>query len=175
MTRAVFVFPFLMLLSSISLAQSATELEAQYGTCAKHHIPADKCTPEIYQQLKAKDDVPLDPTAAAALKAVKEFQPRLKNPSSMQLRVAYVTDKGDVCLEIAGQNTGGGMSLSRVVYTNKGKWLDEGGYYGAAADGYEVNRWPGHCLKVKFSGGDGARLPGTDVTEKVNQALKASQ
>ncbi len=35
-----------------SLAQDADALEAQYGTCARHHIPADKCTPEVYAQLK---------------------------------------------------------------------------------------------------------------------------
>jgi hypothetical protein len=38
--------------------QDATALEEQYKTCAKHYIPADKCTPEIYQQLKEKDNAP---------------------------------------------------------------------------------------------------------------------
>ena len=36
--------------------QDAAALEAQYRTCAKHYIPADKCTPEIYRQLKEKDN-----------------------------------------------------------------------------------------------------------------------
>src|SRR5207245_1579047 len=53
-----------LLLSTLSVfsygqttaAQDATELEEQYKTCAKHSIPSDKCTPEIYQQLKAKDN-----------------------------------------------------------------------------------------------------------------------
>lgn len=40
-------------------AQDASALEAQYKTCAKHYIPADKCTPEIYQQLKAKENAPV--------------------------------------------------------------------------------------------------------------------
>ena len=83
-----------MLLSALSFgqttsAQDATELEAQYGTYAKHHIPADKCTAEIYQQLKAKDNAPLDANTAAALKVVKEYQGRLKNPESMQVQTAY--------------------------------------------------------------------------------------
>lgn len=82
-------------------AQDASALEAQYKTCAKHYIPADKCTSEIYQQLKDKDNAPLDPTAAAALKAVKEYQTRAKNPDSVQVRSAYVTDEGAICLEIA--------------------------------------------------------------------------
>ena len=111
---------------SLAAAQKedAAALEAQYKTCSKHYIPADKCTPEIYQQLKDKDNAPLDPAAASALKAVKDYQTRLKNPTSMQVRTAYVTEKSDICLEIGGQNGAGGMSVSRVVLTRKGKWLD---------------------------------------------------
>lgn len=42
----------LLLLSILSFGQTtatqdAAALEAQYSTCEKHHIPADKCTPEI--------------------------------------------------------------------------------------------------------------------------------
>src|ERR1039458_9196332 len=112
-----------MLLSALSFgqttpAQDATELEAQYGTCAKHHIPSDKCTPEIYRQLKAKDTAPLDANTAAALKVVKEYQSRLKNPESMQVQTAYVTEKGDVCLMIGGPNGLGGMSVGRLGYTD---------------------------------------------------------
>jgi hypothetical protein len=95
-------------------AEDASALEAQYKTCAKHYIPAEKCTPEIYQQLKDKDNAPLDATAAAALKAVKEYQTRAKNPDSVQVRTAYVTDEGAVCLEIGAQNGAGGMSVSRA-------------------------------------------------------------
>lgn len=169
-------------------AQDATALEAQYKTCAKHYIPADKCTPEIYQQLKDKDNAPPDPTTATALQAVKEYQTRLKNPESIQVHTAYLTDEGAVCLEIAGQNGAGGMSVSRVVYITpewkgakrlKEHWLDEGGFGGSASadfqrryGSYEVYRWPGVCYKAKFSGGQGAMFPGTDVTDKVNQALK---
>ena len=39
--------------------QDATALEAQYRMCAKHYIPADKCTPDIYRQLKDKDNAAL--------------------------------------------------------------------------------------------------------------------
>lgn len=183
-----------MFLSVISFGQAtstqdATALEAQYGTCAKHSIPADKCTPEIYEQLKAKDNAPLDATTSVAFNAVKEYRSRLKNPASMQVQTAYVTDQGAVCLEIGGQNGLGGMSVSRVVYVTpdfkgakrlRGHWLDEGGFGGSGSadaqrmggSGLVVDRWPGVCSKMKAFGGQGATLPGTDVTEKVNQALK---
>jgi hypothetical protein len=173
--------PAVMLLSPLlfgqaASAQDAAELEAQYGTCAKHHIPADKCTAEIYQQLKAKDNAPLDANTAAALKAVKEYQGRLKNPQSMQVQTAYVTEKGDVCLAIGGQNGMGGMSVSRIVCTSKGRWLDEGGFGGAMAahssGSYEVDRWGGLCQKTNALGKQGRMQPGTDVTAGVNQALK---
>ena len=36
----------------------------------------------------------------------------------MQLHTAYVTDKGDICLEIGGQNGAGGQTVSRVVYAS---------------------------------------------------------
>jgi hypothetical protein len=151
--------------------QDATAMEEQYKTCAKHYIPADKCTPEIYKQLKDKDNAPLDPNTASALKAVKEYQRRLKNPASMQVHTAYVTDKGDVCLEIGGQNTLGGSTVSRVVYTSRGKWLDEGGFLGSLAQqdrpSGSVDRWQGSCTR----GFHQKLLPGTDVTDKVTQAL----
>lgn len=177
-----------LLLSVLSFGQAPTTqdaeaLEAQYSTCEKHHIPADKCSPEIYQQLKAKDNAPLDPKTATVLQAIKVYQSRLKNPDSMQLHTAYLTDEGAVCLEIGGQNGAGGISVSRVVYITsdwKGAkrlrehWLDEGGMGGSASadvermsgSGYVVNRWDHVCIKSKNL------LPGTDVTEKVNQALK---
>jgi hypothetical protein len=164
-------------------AQDAAAMEAQYKTCAKHYIPADKCTPEIYQQLKAKDEAPLDPTTATAFKAVKEYQSRLKNPDSMQVRTTYFTDEGAICMEIAAQNSMGGMAVSRIVYITpdwKGNkrlrdhWLDESGFGGSASadlqrmtgSGYNVDRWDHVCIKSKNL------LPGKDVTEKVNQALK---
>jgi hypothetical protein len=177
-----------LLLSALSFGQTAAtqdaaEMEAQYGTCAKHSIPADKCTPEIYQQLKAKDNASLDPVATVALKAVKEYQSRLKNPASMQLQTAYVTDQGAVCLEIGAQNGLGGISVSRVAYITpdwtgakrlKEHWLDESGFGGSASgdlermrgSGYEADRWDHVCIKSR------KLLPGKDVTEKVNQALK---
>jgi len=166
-------------------AQDASALEAQYKTCVKHYIPADKCTPEIYQQLKAKDEAPLDAKTTSALNAVREYRTRLKNPDSMQIHTAYVTDEGAVCLEIAGQNGMGGMSVSRVVYLTqawphrgKGGWMDEGGFAGAAArdvsGSYQVDRWRGFCYKAKMFG-QGDMYPGTDVTEKVKDALKDSK
>lgn len=168
----------------VTTVQDAGALEAQYGTCARHYIPADKCTPEIYQQLKTKDNSPLDVNTATSLKAIKEYQSRLRNPASMQVHTAYVTNDGAVCLEIAGQNGMGGMAVSRVVYLaeawhhrGKGRWMDEGGFLGGmAADqsgSYQVDRWGGYCTKVPTPFHPNQKLlPGTDVTEKVNQALR---
>jgi hypothetical protein len=170
-------------------AEDATALEARYKTCAKHYIPSDKCTPEIYQQLKEKDAAPPDSKTAAALGAVKEYQKRLKNTDSMQVHTAYVTDEGAVCLEIAGQNAMGGLTVSRVVWITpewkgskrlKAHWLDEGGFGGSGSayaqshsgSGYGVDRWGGPCQKTKAFGRQGDMQPGTDVTEKVNRALK---
>jgi hypothetical protein len=156
-----------------SQTQDASALEAQYKTCAKHYIPAEKCTPEIYQQLRDKDNAPLDPNTSAALAAVKDYRNKLKNPDSVQVHTAYVTDKGDVCLEVGGQNGMGGQTVSRVVYTSKGKWLDEGGFFGSWDQQNRgtggVDRWLGYCTKGGFHP---KLLSGTDVTEKVNQALK---
>ena len=138
-----------------SAAQTAdvAALEAQYKTCAKHHIPADKCTPEIYQQLKAKDEAPLDPTIASVLQAVKKYQAGLTNPASLVVRRAQILGYGDVCLDILAQNNVGGMSLSWVTYSSNGKWLGEEPCPERVENGQIV-------------------AAGTDVTEKVNQALK---
>lgn len=192
MNRLVFFIAFLSVLPLVgqtqtaAQAQDATALEAQYKTCAKHYIPAEKCTPEIYQQLKDKENAPPDSNTATVLRTVKEYQTRLKNPESMQLHMAYVTNEGAICLEIAGQNGMGGISVSRVVYLTdawphrgKGKWMDEGGFGGSVAaehsGTYQVDRWGGFCYKVKAFGKQGNMNPGTDVTEKVNQYLKDSR
>lgn len=193
-TAAVFVFTFVLsAIGQDSTAartqqtppEDASALEARYKTCAKHYIPAEKCTSEIYQQLKDKDEAPPDAKTAAALSAIKEYRGKLKNPESMQVQTAYVTDEGAVCLEIGGQNGAGGMSVSRIVYFTqdwtgakrlKGHWLDEGGFGGSAAQrvggGYTVDRWGGSCTKGAFHP---KLVPGTDVTDKVNQVLKAEK
>jgi hypothetical protein len=151
--------------------QNASALEEQYKTCSKHYIPSEKCTPEIYRQLKNKDSAPLDPQTSSALSAVKAYQKKLKNPESIQVHTAYVTDRGDVCLEIGGQNTLGGQTVDRVVYTSAGRWMDGSGVLGALstphADGSR-DFWGGHCVR----GLHRTKVAGTDVTDKVNQALK---
>ncbi len=132
----------------------AGALEAQYKTCTKHYIPADKCTSEIYQQLKAKDEAPLDPTIASVLRAVKKYQGGLTNPASLVVRAAHVAaNNGDICLDILAQNNVGGMSLSWVTYSSQGKWLGESPCEEIVVDGQMVE-------------------VGIDVTEQVNQALK---
>jgi hypothetical protein len=171
------VFMAVMLLASLPLrGQDAAAMEEQYKTCAKHFIPAEKCTPEIYRQLKEKDTAPLDPKVAFALQGVKQYQKRLKNPESMQIHTAYVTDRGDACLEIGAQNSVGGQTVSRIVYLANGKFLDEGGFRGMIAqdDSFSegraggVDRWQRVCLK----GFHQKLVPGTDVTEDVKKAFK---
>jgi hypothetical protein len=174
-----------LLLSALSFGQTTTTqdadaLEAQYSTCEKHHIPADKCTPEIYQQLKEKDKAPLDANIVAALKVVKEYQANLKNPGSMQVRTVYVLDSKCkkcgpddfvICLEIGAQNGAGGMTVSYpAVSTFQGK---EHWHEGSSFGGVEVSGWNGVCTKPMTLFHPNPQLfPGTDVTEKVNQALK---
>ncbi len=163
--------------------QDAAALEDQYKTCAKHYIPAEKCTDIIYKQLKYNDianaaiDEP-DSNTVTALKAVREYQRKLKNPASMQVRTAYITDKGLVCLDISAQNGFGGHTVSRVVFIpnyankkNKDMWFDEGGFGGSLSskDSGGVDRWPGLCT-AQLSG---KLKPGTDITDKVNRALTA--
>jgi hypothetical protein len=135
-------------------AQDAAALEAQYKTCTKHFIPSDKCTSEIYQQLKAKDEAPLDPATATALLAVKDYRTKLLNPETIQIVKIYVHDveSGELCLEVNSQNQGGGMTLTEVMYKD-GKWQREG-----MLDQY----WPVECITER----------GDNVTEKVKQALK---
>jgi hypothetical protein len=56
-------------------------------------------------------------------------------------------------------------------------WLDESGVGGSASadvermrgSGYEVDRWDHVCIKSR------KLLPGTDVTEKVKEALQAAK
>src|ERR1700757_3174460 len=85
---------------------------------------------------------PLDQKTETVLSAVKEYRTRLKNPQSIQVHVAYLTDEGAACLEIAGQNGFGGISVSRVVYFTpewkgakrfRGRWFDEFGMGGSAS------------------------------------------
>ena len=171
-----------MILATTALAQTqaspttppddAAALEARYKRCAKHYIPAEKCSDEVYMQLKAKDEAPLDPKVARAVKAVKEYRQGLKNSDSMQVHTAYLTDKGDLCFSIAGQNGLGGNNVSQVVYLAKDKWLDEHGFIGSTQrqqNGGYVNRWPGTCLKGEFHP---KMVPGEDLTDQVNSALR---
>ncbi len=42
-------------LAGSAFAQNADQLEAQFTTCDKHHIPSNLCTLDIAKQLAAKD------------------------------------------------------------------------------------------------------------------------
>jgi hypothetical protein len=170
---------FALSFGQTAATQDAAELEAQYGTCAKHSIPADKCTPEIYRQLQEKDNAAakLDPQTAEVLNAVAAYRDMLKNPDSMQVRSAKIVDftirKGSyhaVCLVIGGQNGFGGVTtrgVAYVIYGHGGKtkslWTENESGFGRT---YESICFTPHAFS------DPAPRPGADVTEKVNQALK---
>jgi hypothetical protein len=162
--------------------QDADALEAQYKTCAKHSIPSDKCTPEIYRQLQEKDSAAakLDPQTAEALTAVAAYRDMLKNPDSMQVRSAKIVDftiRKDayhaICLVIGGQNGFGGVTERGVAYVTYGHgektkslWTENASGFGRT---YESMCFTPHA----FSGP--VPRDGIDVTEKVNQALKRSK
>ena len=65
--RRRFAVPFIVVSALVfgqsptAQAQDAAALEAQYKTCAKHYIPADKCTPEIYQPTEGQGRSSLGP------------------------------------------------------------------------------------------------------------------
>jgi len=119
-------FLALCVVASAVKAQDATALEEQYSTCARHYIPADKCTPEIYAQLKAKDNAPLSPEADLGLTAAKIVQAQLLNPASFQVRkVAVLTgnysrDGGPyVCVVYGGQAVAGGLVVNSKSFHEK--------------------------------------------------------
>jgi hypothetical protein len=184
MTKIILVF--LLLNASSALGQDAAQLEAQYKTCSKHYIPAEKCTPEIYAQLKEKDNAPPDPDVAHAVAAIHDYQRGLKNRGSLEVQTAYITDKGDLCLAISGQNSLGGSTVSRVVLTAQGKWKDDTGfladafYAGNGPSPGGVDRWPVYCTKPTFgfhsrSFRNPKMVPGTDITDAVNRQLKTEK
>jgi hypothetical protein len=78
-------------------------------------------------------------------------------------------------LKVSGQNTLGGQTVDRVVFTSEGKLDDGSGWKQAFAPddslthpGGGVDRWERRCV----TGFHQKLVPGTDVTDKVNQALK---
>jgi hypothetical protein len=167
--KSTLLFFALVLAASPVRAQDAAALEAQYRLCAKHFIPADKCTPEIYQQLKDKDDAPLDAETAQAVEAVNQFRTKLRNQDSLQLQVAYLTNYGDLCLQVAGQNAFGGMSVMHVVRLRNGKWRYERSVLTRGFLG-----WGGWFDGVCIQGTVHPKMvPGRDITDKVQAALKA--
>jgi len=82
-----------LILGGLAFGQDATQLEAQYTTCEKHHIPADKCTPNIYQQLLAKEKAsaenPPDPKTIEARKVILELRSQMKDPDSLMVQHIY--------------------------------------------------------------------------------------
>jgi len=87
MKRAIFAagLVFFSLVSWVGVkAQDAEALEAQYKTCAKHDIPADKCTPEIYKQLKDKENAPLEHNVAPSLSGVQERWTRTEKTDALR-------------------------------------------------------------------------------------------
>lgn len=138
---------------SSAAVQDAAALESQYKLCANHYIPADKCTPEIYQQLNA----PLDLATAAALKAAKDWAIDTPNPDSLRVGKAYVMSDGQICMIIAVETPDGTMGKwEQVVYSNLGESL-----------GYRWTGCPVGAMKKEQHS-----TTFKDVTEQVKQALK---
>ncbi|HEY5329553.1 MAG TPA: hypothetical protein VIJ79_06695 [Acidobacteriaceae bacterium] len=176
MILTIMLFTVLFVPQEAPQKPDATAMEAQYKTCAKHYIPTEKCTPEVYQQLKEKDAAPLDADTAFALGAVNEYRPLLKNPGSMQIRAAYIflnkckkcePDDKTVCLEVSAQNGFGGMTtnhIARITMRGKTRWEYESDTTGPFVMHFDP--WDSGCKYVT------GRI---DVTEKVNQALKNAQ
>jgi hypothetical protein len=120
-----------------------------------------------------KDDAPLDPDTASAVKAAKEYQRTLVNPASMQVLTAYITDTGAVCFKIGGLDRFGRMTVRRVLFQTQ--VITRGKHKGETKDKWfyddtdRLDPWFGVCSQHFFGA---EMLPGTDVTDKVNQALK---
>ena len=121
-----FTFVALCILASGSTlvkAQDATALEEQYTTCEKHHIPADKCTPEVYAQLNAKDNAPLSPEVKLGLTVARTVLAHLLNPPSFQVRRVSVLpgnltkDRGAyVCVVYGAQAVAGGIVVDSKTF-----------------------------------------------------------
>jgi hypothetical protein len=127
--KTTFTFVAFCILASVSTqvkAQDTTALEEQYITCEKHHIPADKCTPEIYAQLKVKDNAPLSPEVRLGLTVAKTVQARLLNPASFQLRSVSVLPRSSakdggayVCVVYGAQAVAGGIVVDSKTFHKK--------------------------------------------------------
>jgi len=112
--------------SSRVKAQDAAALEEQYTTCEKHHIPADKCTPAVYAQLKAKDSAPLSPEVSLGLAVAKTVRAQLLNPASFQVRrisvlpSRFAKDGGAyVCVVYGAQAVAGGILVDSKTFHDK--------------------------------------------------------
>jgi hypothetical protein len=121
--------------------------------------------------IKDKDDAPLNRDTASALKAAKEYQRTLVKPSSMQVRTAYVTSTGAICLKVGGQDRFGRMVVRRVVcqmqVISRGKQKGETKGKWSSDDTGRMDPWYGVCSQGYFGAN---MLPGTNVTDKVNHA-----
>ena len=106
-------------------AQDAAALEAQYKTCAKHSIPTDKCTLEIYRQLKDKDEAlgaaaALGPMAAEvnfAIQGTTMMRDQAVDPTSFTvLQVLLGPKYGGGCVHYVASNTFGGRVQQWGIY-----------------------------------------------------------
>jgi hypothetical protein len=110
----------------------AAALEAQYKTCAKHSIPADKCTLEIYQQLKAKDEAaleqdqyvapyakpapPADADVNLAVRGITMMRDSVLDPTSFTVLQVLVSPKSGGCVHYVASNTFGGRVQQWGIY-----------------------------------------------------------
>lgn len=145
-----------------------TAMEDQYKLCSKHSIPADKCTDAVYKELSIKRDALLDPKTSAALEVFKDVKWMFKNPKSAQVTFAIVTETMGVCIRVSSQNSLGGMTEMEFASPGTEEAKDRG--IRTSLNGNEPFR--GVCQKGTLSL---KWLPHTNVTAKVNQALKEEE
>ena len=105
----------------------AAALEAQYKTCAKHSIPADKCTLEIYHQLRDKDEAqyvapyakpapPADADVNLAVRGITMMRDSVLDPTSFTVLQVLVSPKSGGCVHYVASNTFGGRVQQWGIY-----------------------------------------------------------
>jgi len=103
----------------------AGALEAQYKTCAKHSIPADNCTLEVYYQLRDKDE----PQGAAAAQGLVDvagvnqaiqgtimMRDGVRDPTSFTVLQVLLEPNGG-CVHYVASNAFGGRVQQWGVYS----------------------------------------------------------
>ena len=135
MKKIIGFISLVLLFSGVGLkGQDAAALEEQYKTCARHYIPTDKCTPEIYKQLKDKENAPLEHNVAPSLSGVQTKWTRIEKTDALRgTTSARFTMEGKF-LEAPQQSKI--SSPTFVVDCDPNKWRDNRHQHGKLLDAY---------------------------------------